>query len=151
GWAAQSSGVNANLNALDAQDAKHVWAVGDACTIVFTTNGGTTWTKDANVTGCGGANLTGVAVDGGGGAGWGGGAGGAGPAGPSGRTGRSSSARRGATTHRRRGGRWAARASRPRPSTSRASGRPTPTTSTRWAPARRAPARSGPARPSATR
>ena len=70
GWGSQSSGVGANLNAVDAQDANHVWAVGNNCTIVFTTNAGSTWTKDTNVTGCSGANLTGVAVDGGAGSGW---------------------------------------------------------------------------------
>jgi hypothetical protein len=54
----QNSGVTVNLNAVDAFDATHVWAVGDNCTLLF--YNGISWTQDSNVPpGCT-ANLKGV-------------------------------------------------------------------------------------------
>lgn len=62
-WSAQTSTVSSALTSLSALDNTHVWAVGAACTLLFSSNG-TTWTQDTHVpAGCSGAtNLTGVSV-----------------------------------------------------------------------------------------
>ena len=70
GWTGQNLASGVNLNAVDAVDPNHIWAVGDNCTIEYSSNGGMNWTKDMNVAGCSGANLTGVAIQGGAGPGW---------------------------------------------------------------------------------
>ncbi|MEA2174982.1 MAG: hypothetical protein QOD00_2574 [Blastocatellia bacterium] len=52
GWAQQSSGTNAQLNALRFLDALHGWAVGNA--VLYTTDGGQTWqqgTRSGNLSG----------------------------------------------------------------------------------------------------
>ena len=59
----QSSPSSSALTSLSALDNTHVWAVGAACTLLFSSNG-TSWTQDTHIpAGCAGAtNLTGVSV-----------------------------------------------------------------------------------------
>ncbi len=44
-WDAQSSGTTHALNAVSFSDATHGWAVGDGATILATSDGGATWTR----------------------------------------------------------------------------------------------------------
>lgn len=44
-WVTRNSGVNATLRDVDFVDSLHGWSVGDSATIISTTDGGDTWTR----------------------------------------------------------------------------------------------------------
>jgi len=50
-WSAQVSGTAVLLSAMQARDASHAWAVGQAGNIRYTSNGGATWAEQASGTG----------------------------------------------------------------------------------------------------
>ena len=50
-WSAQVSGTPVLLSAMRARDSSHAWAVGQAGTIRYTSNGGATWAAQASGTG----------------------------------------------------------------------------------------------------
>jgi hypothetical protein len=70
-WSSEASGQAVAFQAVDPLDNSHVWAVGGACTLLFSGDGGATWTKDTHVVGCSpAATLTGISVLGANGPGW---------------------------------------------------------------------------------
>jgi len=70
-WSRETSGQSVALQAVDPLDNGHIWAVGAACTLVFSGDGGTTWTKAASIAGCPvTTTLTGIFVESPSGPGW---------------------------------------------------------------------------------
>lgn len=64
-WTAEPSGTAVTLDALSVLDPQHEWAAGSDCTLLFSSNGGATWTRDTEVPSTctsTGTDLTGISV-----------------------------------------------------------------------------------------